>query len=357
MNFSKGLRDLLSIFLILFSITTYADWPILVTKGMADLIQRSPHLKKVAKLETLSILERLKIRADLPKKTFDNFKDARNNPSRLFYSMNFRKVKKDAYSSHPDVDVLSLSGYRSAIEVLQSDIHRAFFFSLFDPSDMNHVEGLFMGLRAHQITHTEIGFDEALEISRLIGTDTMWDEWVLFKEMAEQAISEGQRVIDIEASFFSGSGNRDFLLGQSGRVRDSFRTFTDNLISRAEESGRLADLYKNPYLNLPMESPYREKFLSALQKSDLSDKDLILKWWRDVHFLETTASDQNKFLKPHIKAAFDSAKRGGHFDEKIFIEDPFITELIKATKENNGLLEAANEVISSLRGRKYGISF
>ena len=360
MNFFKVFRVLLLIFLILSSTTTYGGWPGDIGPKIKGVFQKnlfSP--ENYARTELSFILKRNGIRDDLPEEILKEFMDARENPSKLFESWGFREIETNQvlYSEHTEA-ALSIKNYRSALEVLQSKVHRDFFFSLFDPGNLDHLGDLFMGLRAHQVPYREISFEEALEISRLIRTDPMWDEWVLFRKMAEQAVSKGQLkvgVIDIEASFFSAFGQRGFLPWQPSGMQDSFKAFTDNLISKAEESGRLVDLYKSPYFRLPVRSPYRGNFLAALQRSDLSDKDMILKWWEDVHISNITTAEQHEFLKPYIKKAFDLANRGGHFDEAVFMGDPFISELMRATQESDRLNRAVSEILSSLkqeRGRR-----
>ncbi len=382
MSFFKICKNfgLISI-LMMCSITVHANWPQLILDNLDEVARANDLFRKAAESKLLSILKRLNIkREDLPEEVFEELKYAIENPSRLFYYRGFRKIKekyrvpldqvppeyrhtaenmRDYDWESPHFDVSQLLNYRSAIEVLQSDIHRAFFFSLFDPLNSDHVEGLLKGLRVHRVSHTEIGFDEVVEIADFIQTNNMWDDWILFRGMAKQAISDEHlkvEIVDIEAAFISTTKQREFPLEsyRSAVVEDSFWAFTDELVSRAEKSGKLVDLYRSPYCNLPLRSPYREKLLSALQKSDLSDKDLILKWWQDVSYLPGGRQWKGKkeLLKTYIKEAFNSAKRGRTrgrvFDEKAFMEDPFISKLMEATKENENLGEAVREVLDSL---------
>ena len=352
--------------MIVFSTKVHANWvgDIRVTaKGFQESLFSADDL---ARTELLFILEKLKIRGDLPESVLKELADARENPSRLFYSPGFRKEKKGKGINweSPNSDVSYLLKYQSAIDVLQSDVHRIVFFSLFDPSHSDQIGYLFGGLRVHRIPHTEIGFDEIVEIADFIRTNDMWDDWILFRGMAEQAILDGHlkvEIVDIEAAFISGFKEREIPLPSyhSTVVEDSFRTFTGQLVSGAEESGRLADFYKSPYCRLPLRSPYRERLLSALQKSDLSDRRLILKWWHDVYFLPggMEAKGRRKILEPYIREAFDSAKkgRGGNasFNEEAFMRDPFISELLAAGRDDRNLHRETNEIISSLKGEKY----
>ena len=359
MSFFKVFKNLglISLFLMMCSITVHAHIITLVTgpKGFRGVELKGLQDPDISDAEFIDILDQLDIRinTNLPSDVLQEFKDTGGDPTRLFRSKNFRKTQKGAYLAGPDNDVFSLNHYRSAIEVLQSENHAAFFFSLFNPRDMEQVDGLFLGLRVHKIAHREIGHDETMEIANQLRTTNLWEEWVQFKgmAMAEKAFSEGQLrvgVIDIEASFFSAFGRENYLLSHRPPVKDSFRNFTDELIARAEESGELVDLYKNPYCNLPVESPYRRKFLSAVRKSDLSDSDFILKWWQDAKLLAETPGGEKEFLKGYMKPAFENARRGSHFSRRNFGTDPFISQLTKAARDDESLREAMQEVMDSL---------
>ena len=353
MNLFKKIISLklIFIFLLLFSIKIYASWDVFVGWSVRVLLE-DPNLSYK---EFRSVLEELKIETDLSDEVLEELKNTEGDAARLFRSKNFRKTKKNAYLSGPDNDVFSINNFRSAIDVLQSKVHRDFFFSLFDPSDMGQVDGLFLGLRVHRIPHREIGLDETMEIARQLRETSMLEEWVLFRDMAQQAVSEDRlrvSVTDIEASFFSAFGRENYLLSHRPPVRDSFRVFTDDLISSATDSERLVDLYKSPYCNLPEKSPYRENFLSAVRKSDLdfSDREFISKWWKDVSILaRQTGKNRNEFLKPYLKIAFDRARGGNFFSYRIYSADPFVLKLTRAAREDRGLGEAMDEVLSWLK--------
>jgi len=210
------------ILLVLFPTTVYGNWPgDFIIRGLKQGDQS--HSEKFnpgvqldlfadddyAATELLFILERTGIKSNLPEEMFKRLRDARRNPSWLFHSpfRPLRKTNKSA-SLHHNLSIshlLKLTHYRSAIDVLRSDdVYRVFFFSLFDPSKV-HIDDLFVGLRVHNLpAYQEIGFDEVREIATHIQTTGIWDEWLLFKDMAEQAISEGHLkagIIDIEAGF------------------------------------------------------------------------------------------------------------------------------------------------------------
>ncbi len=188
----------LFICLILFSTTAYGNWLGIFTPALKkakrgdeydfERFSRERQLElfsddDYATAELRFILERAGIRNDLPEEMFERLKSARKNPSELFCLKSFGLNLNRSAHRHTNLFMFhlsELSRYGSAIDVLQSDdIYRIFFFSLFDPSDVRHINGLFVGLRVHGFPHyEEIGFDEINEIANHVQTTGIWEEWV-----------------------------------------------------------------------------------------------------------------------------------------------------------------------------------
>ncbi len=254
------------------------------------------------------------------------------------------------------------------------------------------------------------GFDEIQEISTRINLSTrrfnpstdeyfstyddfgnriFHDVWVPFKNMTEEVVSEGfsqTRPVDIEAGFLSALGPiNDFeFLGATDFLNHSFRAFTDRIMtsieqipSAAERSRKLVELYRSPYFNLPEGSPYRIRFFSMLKKENLIDEKMVLKWWEDAEILAKEISNEivrgyndpfefsiaeaismsfpSQYLKKYIQTAVDGIREKNKsigvdtiITPAVLQQDPFMSALFQAQRENDTLNQAVNNAITSV---------
>ncbi len=154
-------------------------------------------------------------------------------------------------------------------------------------------------------------------------------------------------------------------------------TSIEQIPSASERSRKFAELYKSPCFNLPEGSPYRMRVFNMLTKEDLTDKIMILKWWKDAEILAKEISNEivrgyndpfefslaeaismlfpNQYLKKYIQAAVDAIKernrnRGVYtiINTAVLQQDPFMVALFKAQMESDTLNQAVNDALASV---------
>ena len=332
---------------------------------------------KVSKSESLfrewdGVLGRLGLDFDdLPAIYVDRLEEIKTNSSKLFTMGN--TGRPPFRSRDHGEEAAYLSGYRSAVKTLQSDIERGVFFSFFDPLDMDQLKGLFLGL-IFDGTFLMRGSSSTLYIDSRV--------WTPFADTVRRAAEEGhlQRLVDsgkriiditdIEAAFLSAFGQIRLHEKWSNILDRAFEIFIRDIVFSLKDREKLVRLYKSPYFRPLPESPYMLKIFEMVEKSDLSgDKDMILKWWGHAETLAEKAAYVQRnsvalrpamnlteeavdYLRPHVESSFVEARKKARGQkevlEKAIEEDPFMSALFEAMKENNSLGEAVEKIVSSL---------
>ena len=295
--------------------------------------------------------------SDIPEDVFLDLERALGNSSDLFSATEKSQRTVPRNSRHYDEQIL-FDRYRSALELLSEGtyarVYRAFFFSRFDFSP-KQIRKLFLGL----LSGTPWSMWKSHYDGSLISAPSVLNDlWERFEGIVEQAVEEGYLqvdIIDIEAAFLSVPF--DFFIHEGTKANPldrAFATLTDGFVNKR----KAVELYRSPYLRLSRTNPYRDKILFNLTKEDLSDKDLILKWWKDVDSvssreegLEQSVNEAGTngyfILRSFIQSSVDAAKKTEDF-EKAFNEDPFILELFRAVKDDKPFGQVVDEISSTV---------
>ena len=312
---------------------------------------------------------------DLPAVYADRMEEIRTNSSKLFTVEKKGRPPFKIKSRDHREEAVYLSGYRSAVKTLQSDIERGIFFSFFDPSDLEQLKGLFLGFLSDANVLIR-GPSVTLYIDGKI--------WTPFEDIVRRAIEEGhlQRLVnsgvriiditDIKAAFLSAFGQIRLYEKWSNILDQAFERFIKDVVSSLKDKEKLVRLYKSPYFRPLPESPYMLKVFGMVEKSDLSgDKDMILKWWEHTEALAEQAAHIQRnsvvalhpsmnlttdkaidYLKPYVESSFVEARNMAKGQQEVFEkaieEDPFVSALFEAMMESESLHSAVSEIASSL---------
>ncbi len=309
---------------------------------------------------------------DLPAGYVDRLEEIRKDPSKLFTTVGKNRRFPFNISRHTQDEAAYLSGYQSAIKILQSDIERGVFFSFFDPSDLEQIKGLFLGL---------ISDGNFLMRGPSVTLYIDGKTWAPFEDAVRLAIKEGhlQRlgdseiidITDIEAGFLSAFGQIRLHEKWSNILDKAFESFIREVVSSLEDKEKLVRLYKSSYFRPLPESPYMLKVFEMVEKSDLSgDKEMILKWWKHARTLAEEAAHIQRnsvalhpeamsltekainYLKPHVESSFVEASKKAKGQKAVLAkaidEDPFMSAVFEAMKESNSLNSAVHEIVSLL---------
>ncbi len=310
---------------------------------------------------------------DLPAVYGDRMEEIRTNSSKLFTVEKKGRPPFKIKSHDHREEAVYLSGYQSAVKTLQSDIERGVFFSFFDPSDLEQLKGLFLGL-LFDGTFLMRGASSTLYIDGKV--------WTPFENVVRRAVEEGhlQRLVDsevwtveitdIEAAFLSAFGQIRLHEKWSNILDQAFELFIKEVVFSLKDKGKLVRLYKSPYFRPLPENPYMLEVFGMVEKTDLSgDREMLLKWWEHAEALAekaahvqsnsvalrpamTLTEEAIDYLRPHVESSFVAARKktGGRKEAfaKAIEEDPFMSALLEAIKENESLDSALNEIVSSL---------
>lgn len=326
--------------------------------------------KRQEVLEALSGLKNLKVKtSDIPESVLYDLEESLDNSSNLFNAKGGTQRYVSKSSIYYDTQNF-FNQHRSALELLShetyGEVYRAFFFSRFDFSP-TQIRKLFLGL----ISGTPwVMWRNYYNKSSVLAPSVLSDVWQRFGDIVKQASDEGHLqggIIDIEAAFVSVPFDF-FIHGETKKnpLDLAFTTLTNSFIGNTGA----VQLYKSPYLRLSPGNPYRENILSSLSKEDLSDKDMLLKWWEDVNNSSTLKGDifeerfgvgvngyvrsEKAILKSFIQSSFDAAKRAEDFEDT-FNSDPFIVEVFEALKEDDSFSRAVDSIFSDMNFSYFGL--
>ncbi len=360
---SKGFHTVLLIFIMSLGLVSTARGDRLgaIRKKLRQTIAGSPRQQV---FEILGDLERLKIKGEIPKDVISDLEGALKGSSHLFdaNAENRSRGVVQRNSRYYDEEVL-FRKHRSAIKLLSNTlyarVYRAFFFSRFDFSP-EQIRGLFLGLIAETPWKAvwENHFNGSSS-SAFYVLDRIWRDFEgVVEKAAEEGRLEGLGIVDFEAAFISVPS--DFFIHEITKKNPLDRAFT-TLTDRFVKNSRLVDLYRSPHLRLSRPNPYRDEILFGLTKEDLSDKDLLLKWWKDVSpkaghetlekGLGGNVDEVNKGylrLKSFVQSAVDDAKEAGEGFEEAFDNDPFILTMYDAINESENFGKVIDEISSEI---------